>query len=184
VTDHAAVHALLRERGAETVEHPGGTLYAHLVRVADRLARLGCAEHVRVAGLAHAVYGTDGFDVVLVDPADRHLVRAVTGPAAEALVHRYGGCDRRRTWADLAVTRRVVGRFPGDDAAPAGLDAAALRDFVDLSVVNELDVVEQSPELAARHGAAFRSLFASWAGLGSPRVLADARRTLAAVAPE
>jgi len=31
--------ALLRKLGAEGIDHPGGTLLAHLVRVRDRLAR-------------------------------------------------------------------------------------------------------------------------------------------------
>jgi hypothetical protein len=173
----AAVRALLRERGAEGIEHPGGTLCAHLGRVAERLARLGAPEHVRVAGLAHAVYGTDGFDVVLVDRADRDVVRGVAGAAAEELVYRYGACDRSRTWADLAASRRVVDRFTGE---AADLDDAALRDFVDLTVVNEVDVVEHSPGLAARHGAALRALFTTWAALGSPAVMADAAETFAA----
>ena len=172
----AAVRRLLRERGAAGIEHPGGTLYAHLGRVADRLARLGAPEHVQVAGLAHAVYGTDGFGVVLVDLADRDVVRDAAGAAAEALVFRYGACDRSRTWRDLAASRRVVDRFTGEAEA---LDTAALRDFVDLTVVNEVDVLEHSPELAARHGASLRSLFASWAGLGTPAVMADAARALA-----
>jgi hypothetical protein len=172
----ADVAALLRERGAESIEHPGGTLYAHLGRVADRLARLGAPEHVRVAGLAHAVYGTDGFDVVLVDLADRDLVRGVAGAAAEALVYRYGACDRSRTWRALAASRRVVDRFTGE---AEDLDDAALRDFVDLTVVNEVDVVEHSPEIAARHGAALRALFATWEALGTPAVMADAARALA-----
>ena len=176
----AAVRALLVDRGAQSVEHPGGTLYAHLGRVSDRLARHGVPEHVRVAGLAHAVYGTDGFDVVLVDLADRQLVRDVAGAAAEELVYRYGACDRARTWRALATSRRVVDRFTGEAEV---LDGAALRDFVDLTVVNELDVMEQSAELAARHGAALRALFETWAGLGTPAVLADAESTLAGHPP-
>ncbi len=37
MTDDQAVRAWLRERGAEGIPHPGGTLYAHLSRVYDRL---------------------------------------------------------------------------------------------------------------------------------------------------
>lgn len=39
---------LLRSRGAEDIDHPGGTLYAHLKRVQQCLARLGAPETVRV----------------------------------------------------------------------------------------------------------------------------------------
>ena len=70
------VKAWLRERGAERIDHPGGTLYAHLGRVHDRLGALGHDQHVRLAGLAHAAYGTDGFDLSLLDVTDRSTLRA------------------------------------------------------------------------------------------------------------
>ena len=36
----ADVRTWLRERGAEEIPHPGGTLYAHLCRVSERFAAL------------------------------------------------------------------------------------------------------------------------------------------------
>ena len=169
------VRALLRQRGAETIEHPGGTLYAHLLRVHDRLAALGAADHVRLAGLAHAAYGTDGLDRPLVDRTERALLREVAGPDAERLVYRYGACHRARTWQALTETGRVWDRFTGEVET---LTPAQAREFVDLSVVNELDVIEQQPSIAERHGRYFRQLFGSWAPLASPPVLAEARRLL------
>lgn len=168
----------LRRRGAGGIEHPGGTLYAHLVRVHDRLDALGCGADVRMAGLAHAAYGTDGFDVMLLDRSERATLRDLIGGYAESLVYRYGACDRRRTWDRLPDTRKVCNRFTGEVET---LDPAPLRHFVDLSIVNELDVVEQSPELAGRYGAYLRALFTSWAPLASARVTLDARRVLDAV---
>jgi hypothetical protein len=170
------VEALLRERGGEGIAHPGGTLYAHLLRVRDRLTTLGAGTDLRLAGLAHAVYGTDGFGVALLELSDRDRMRALVGDAAELLVYRYGACDRRRTWRHLAETGKVWDRFTGE-AETLGQDE--LRPFADLSIVNELDVVEQNPDAAARHGDALRDLFRSWAPLASERVLADARRVLA-----
>jgi hypothetical protein len=67
------------------------------------------------------------------------------------------------------------------DGSEEGLDEASLRDFVDLTVVNELDIVEHSPDIASRYGDSLRTLFKSWGALGSPGVMADARRTLARV---
>jgi len=52
----------------------------------------------------------------------------------------------------------------------------------DLSIVNELDVVEQDPTVADKHGAYLRALFASWAPVASPRVSHDAQRVLDVVA--
>lgn len=170
------VRAWLRERGAETIPHPGGTLYAHLVRVYERLGVLGVDADVRLAGLAHAAYGTDGFDVVLLDVADRAPLRHLAGAAAEELVYLYGGCDRRRTWQPLADTREVWSRFTGERAAP---DEVTLRGFADLSIVNELDVVERDPTVAARFGDYFRTVFGSWATIASTTVLAEARGVLA-----
>ncbi|MET8363896.1 MULTISPECIES: DUF6817 domain-containing protein [unclassified Micromonospora] len=78
-----AVRGWLRDRGAEQIAHPGGNLYAHLCRVSDRLAALGCDGDVQAAGLTHAVYGTDGFDLTLLDRADRAVLRDLIGADAE-----------------------------------------------------------------------------------------------------
>ncbi|MEV4622228.1 DUF6817 domain-containing protein [Asanoa sp. NPDC049573] len=172
-----AVRAWLRERGAETIPHPGGTLYAHLSRVSERLGALGLDADVRLAGLAHAAYGTDGFDVVLLDPADRGPLRDLAGTAVEELIHLYGGCDRGRTWRRLAETGEVWSRFTGQCARP---DRETLRAFADLSIVNELDVVERDPTVAARFGDYFRGVFDSWTPIASTSVTAEARQVLAA----
>jgi hypothetical protein len=167
--------AWLRDRGADEIEHAGGSLYAHLTRVHDRLAALGLDEDVRLAGLTHAAYGTDGFAVSLLDVADRAVLRALIGGAAEEQVYRYGGCDRGHTWRALAETQLIHNRFTGHVEAPA---PAQLRAFTDLSIVNELDVAEQDPEIAGKYGDYFRDVFAGWAALASPAVIAEARRVL------
>ena len=166
----------LRERGAEAIPHAGGSLFEHLGRVRDRLAGYGHDADEQLAALTHAAYGTDGFPVALLDVADRAALRALIGPAAEAMVYRYGGCDRGRTWRALPATAAVRNRFTGHVESPT---PAELRAFVDLSIVNELDVYEHSPEIAARAGDYFRSVFPTWAPLASPAVMADCRRVLA-----
>ena len=170
------VRAWLREHGAETIEHPGGTLYAHLGRVHDRLGALGHDPQVQLAGLAHAVYGTDGFDLSLLPVTDRATLRGLTGERAEELIYLYGACDRSRTWRTLGATGQVADRFTD---ATHMLSREQAGPFTDLSIVNELDVAEQDPTFVARHGDYFRTLFASWAPLASPAVLAEARRLLA-----
>ena len=169
------VKAWLRERGAETIEHPGGTLYAHLARVHERLADLGHGPDVCLAGLAHAAYGTDGFDRILLDPADREPLRALVGERAEHLVHVYGGCDRSRTWDGFGESRQVVDRWSGQATV---LPDELATGFADLSIVNELDVSEQDRGIAQRHGAYFRRVFGSWRGVASDRVLAEMDRVL------
>ena len=171
----ARVAELLRSRGAEAIDHPGGTLYAHLERVQQRLARLGASPMLQMAGRAHAVYGTDGFDVRLLALDERHLLAEIAGPDAEQLVYRYGACDRDRTWTALADSGRIWDRFTGDCHE---LDPERLRAFADLSIVNELDVAEHSATFLDRHGDFFRRLTTSWETLLSPAVAADARRVL------
>jgi hypothetical protein len=169
------VKVWLRERGADTIEHPGGTLYAHVGRVHDRLAALGHDQDVCLAGLVHAAYGTDGFDRTLLDPGEREPLRALVGERVENLVHVYGGCDRSRTWDGFGPTRQVVDRWSGQATV---LPESLATGFADLSIVNELDVSEQDPGIAARHGAYFRRVFASWRGVASDAVLAEAERVL------
>ena len=157
------------------IDHPGGTLYAHLGRVHDRLVALGLDPDVARAGLTHAAFGTDGFDVALLPLTERATLRALIGVVAENLVYRYGACDRRRTWRTLASSRTIWDRFTGT-ASPA--EPAELRPFVDLTIVNELDLLEQDGSAGERYGDYFGSLFGSWADLASPAVLDDARRLL------
>jgi hypothetical protein len=172
--DSAAL-AFLRDRGAESIEHPGGTLGAHLRRVRQRLATLGAVPYLQLAGLTHAAYGTDGFDRALLPWTDRDALRAVVGDRAEELVYLYGACDRGQSWAALASTRAVHDRFTGQRRP---LDAGRVVPFVDLTIVNELDVMEQNPAMLDRHGDYFRDLFASWAPVTSPSVADDARQVL------
>jgi hypothetical protein len=172
----SAARDFLRDRGAESIEHPGGTLYAHLCRVERRLVDLGAGRDLQLAGLTHAVYGTDGFARSLLAWSDRDPLRSVVGETAETLVYLYGACDRDRTWPSLADTATVHDRFTGNSEQ---LDLSQLVPFVDLSIVNELDVIEQNPAMLEKHGNYFGDLFTRWAPVTSPSVIAEARRVLA-----
>ncbi|MBG0823623.1 hypothetical protein HS048_23160 [Planomonospora sp. ID91781] len=169
------VRTWLRSRGAETVAHPGGTLYAHLCRVQERLAEVGHGAVVQSAGLTHAVYGTDGFDIALLDWTDRAPLRHLVGADAEALVYLYGACDRGRTWRRLATSAEVVDRFTGEVHK---LRPEQLGWLIDLSIVNELDVIDQDPLVADRHRAYFREIFSAWAPFTSAPVDAAVQRVL------
>ena len=169
------VAQLLRDRGAQTIDHPGGTLYDHLERVQRRLAELGASPRLQLAGRAHAVYGTDGFDIALMTLEERPLLTAIAGRDVEGLVYRYASCDRATTWRELPATRRVRDRFTGTDEV---LTDVELREFATLSLVNELDVAEHAPGFIEDHGDYFRRLTSVWAPLLPPAVVADARRVL------
>ncbi|WP_343235898.1 DUF6817 domain-containing protein [Streptomyces sp. SID10815] len=153
------VEDFLRERGADRVPHPGGTLLAHLARVARLLAEWGADPDVQAAGLCHAAYGTDGFDASLLALTERATLAGLVGDRAEALVRLYAGCDRAAVYPRLGRERPVVfhDRFTGGEHTPSDAD---LRAFVEITAANELDVLAHHADLAARHGADLYALFA------------------------
>ena len=154
----------LRSSGAEGMTHPGGTLYAHLLRVARTLRGWGADPEVQLAGLCHAAYGTDGFAPRLLDSTERERLVAVVGVRAEALVRLYGGCARDVVYPRLGRESpvRFLDRFTGLESAP---EPAALRAFAEITVANELDVLAHNAELKARHGRALFGLFGRMRGL-------------------
>lgn len=151
----ARAEHFLVSRGADGIEHPGGTLFAHLCRVADQLGEWGATDDVIIAGLCHATYGTDGFGAALLPIRRRADLVNVIGAAAEGLVYRYASCDRAATYPGLGGTGRAAfrDRFTGewDDADP--------EEFLVLTAANELDVVAHNAEFAARSGPALLELF-------------------------
>jgi hypothetical protein len=166
----AEIHEFVVARGADRLDHPGGTLAEHLRRVGDLLDRLGRPEPLVRAGRAHAAYGTDGFGTALLDhDRERGVLRELIGAGAEAQVYRYGSCDRRATWPGLADHRTVTDRFTG---ATTRLADHELRDFVDLAIVNELDVLSHAEKFAAD----IRTLVTGMAALASPTVRAEVER--------
>lgn len=157
MADREDVLRFLREHGAEDIEHPGGTLYEHLRRVAGTLAAWAAAEDVRLAGLCHAAYGTDGFDRPLLDVTRRAELRVLVGERAEGLVYLYGSLDRATVYPRLGDPVVVVrDRFTGGEHPTSEED---IRAVVELTAANELDVVEHNAELARRFGEPLRLLF-------------------------
>ena len=166
--------SLLLVRGADEIDHAGGSLYVHLHRVAKRLGSLGASDTLVLAGLAHAAYGTDGFPTHLFDwQTERPVLESVIGTETEAIVYRYGACDRETTWRDLAEHRTVTDRFTGTSEE---LGAAELRDFVDLTIVNELDVLDNDAERAVQLRPFLQEQLPRWQSLASPAVLSEAGR--------
>jgi hypothetical protein len=106
---------------------------------------------------------------------ERPVLEAVIGSEAEQLVYRYGSCDRETSWRDLAEHHTVADRFTGTSEE---LEAAELREFVDLTIVNELDVLDHAPKLESKLRPYLQDLIPRWQSLASPAVLADAHRVL------
>ncbi|MFE0043734.1 DUF6817 domain-containing protein [Streptomyces albireticuli] len=167
---------MLRAGGAAGIEHPGGTLLAHLERVSALLSSWNARPALVAAGLCHAFYGTDGFAVALLDLGRRAELAEAIGAEAEALVYFYASCDRGASYPGLTDDAGpFTDRFTGERLRP-GLTTR--RDFAELTVANELDIVAISPAYRARHGAAFLDLFTRWHPLLSEPARAHCRTVL------
>lgn len=159
----AAVIAALASRGAAQIAHPGGTLLAHLQRVGTLLGQWGARPPLRLTGLCHAWYGTDGFPAMLGDLAFRHELATIIGAGPEQLVYFYASCDRRFSYPHLAQPGGLFrDRFTGAVACPP---SATRRDFAELTAANELDIAGVNPRSRARYGAELLELFTAWKGL-------------------
>ncbi|MFY1676632.1 MULTISPECIES: DUF6817 domain-containing protein [unclassified Streptomyces] len=173
-----AARELLRELGAETLPHPGGTLLSHLDRVHRRLASWDARPDLRLAGLCHAVYGTDGFAVPLLPLAERARLRAAVGPEAESLVRLYARCDRRVAYAALTdASASFRDRFTGRTFT---LARGPREDFAELTAANELDVAGVDEGFRRRWGGELLELFTRLRPLLTPAAWRDCEFVLAA----
>jgi hypothetical protein len=129
----------LGSRGADTISHLNGTLLDHLLATESILRGWGSGETLCLAGLCHAAYGTDGFAPHLVSWHDRHVLAAATGLEVEETVYLYASCDRSLVYRQLPGDGPVSfrDRFLGRTNLSS---EAELRDFVDLTLANELEI--------------------------------------------
>ena len=168
--------AILEAAGAAEIEHPGGTLLAHLGRVSALLASWDCRPALVSAGLCHAFYGTDGFPVALLDLERRAELVDAIGAEAEALVYFYASCDRDASYPRLAEdTGPFIDRFTGTRLTPGH---EARRDFAELTAANELDIAAVSPDARARYGPRLLDLLTRWRPLLSEPAWAHCRSVL------
>ncbi|SNS17187.1 DUF6817 domain-containing protein [Actinomadura mexicana] len=169
---------LLRAERADVIRHPGGTLMEHLHRVHALLDSWGARRALRLAGLCHAFYGTDGFPVALGSIHRREELSVVIGTEAEDLVYLYASCDRARTYPSLhRPDGAVADRFTGL-SSPAS--PGQRRDLAELTVANELDVV-RTAALERSQITGLLDLFVTWRSLLSDpafHAVEDARRSM------
>ncbi|WP_394840756.1 alpha/beta hydrolase [Pendulispora brunnea] len=167
--------AFLRVHGADTIEHPGGTLLGHLVRTARRLESWGASPTWVTAGLCHATYGTDGFPRALLTPDRRHELADLIGPEAETIVYAYGCCDRRHGLPLGDPRGEMRDRFTGTLFRPG---EETLRAIVELTCANEIDVLEHSPALREAVGRDIAALLRACCTIASPAACRAVDETL------
>ncbi len=148
----------LKVFGAEGISHLNGSLVEHLEGTHALLSDWGADEALCLAGLYHAVYGTDGFPKELITPDDRAKLQAVIGTAAERIVYFYAAADRSDFWPRFMSAKPLVlrDRFTGvhhlfsDDG---------LRCYCELTAANELEIALKDSAFAEQNRAYFQTLF-------------------------
>ncbi|WP_225447111.1 DUF6817 domain-containing protein [Streptacidiphilus sp. PB12-B1b] len=175
----AQAREMLQAANAAQIEHPGGTLLAHLERVEALLLSWDAPQPLASAGLCHAFYGTDGFPVILLDLEHRTVLAEAIGADAEALVYFYASCDRKATYRGLAEDDGLFhDRFTGTGYVPS---LQQRRDFAELTAANELDLAAISPEIRGRYGPGLLTLFTRWRPLLSDPAWAYCRDVLSGI---
>jgi hypothetical protein len=163
VTARQVLDARLQALGAGAFPHVNGTLERHLHGTERLLREWGSREALCVAGLYHAVYGTDGIEGCLTALDGRDAVRRIIGAEAESLVYVYGACDRERFHPRIGTPAHnmFVDRFTGREYP---IRDAELCDFCEITVANELDLALGNPGFARRHADALLELFSRMRG--------------------
>ncbi|MEX1152787.1 alpha/beta fold hydrolase, partial [Parvibaculum sp.] len=154
------IDRFIARNGGAGLQHPGGTLGAHLGRVGDMLREWNEAPEIVDAGRLHAAYGTEGFASSVVADRGRKTVIGIIGQKAERLVHLYCLCDRGASYPGWTTSNpQMVDRHTGQVSA---LDDATRRALVVMTIANEMDVLSHDVGLAKAHGHDLMALFDSW----------------------
>ena len=159
-------HAHLVAIGADAFPHVSGSLARHLAATERLLRNWGSRDALCIAGLYHAVYGTDGIRGSLAGLDRRGEIAAIVGAEAEALAYLYGACARATFHPRIGTPDqlRFADRFTGSEYA---IGKPALRDFCELTIANELELALASEAFHKEYAAELSALFRRMEGLVS-----------------
>lgn len=169
-------HAELVALGADAFAHVSGSLARHLVETERLLRSWKSRDALCLAGLYHAVYGTDGIRGSLAGLDRRGAIAAIVGAEAEALAYLYGACTRATFHPRIGTSEqlRFADRFTESEYA---IGEPALRDFCELTVANEIELALASDAFRMEYAAELSAFFRRMEGL----VSAECERTWRAV---
>ena len=159
-------HAELVAFGAGAFPHVSGSLARHLVETERLLRSWKSRDALCLAGLYHAVYGTDGIRGSLAGLDRRSAVVAIIGAEAEALAYLYGACARATFHPRIGTPDqlRFADRFTASEYL---IGEPALRDFCELTVANEIELALASDAFRVEYAAELSALFRRMEGLVS-----------------
>jgi hypothetical protein len=133
----------LKTLGVGEFGHLNGNLESHLLGTYTLLLEWDCPEYVCVAGLYHAVYGTQplkrlGIPHKEYAPSDRPKIREIIGKDSEKLVYLYAACDRDFFYPQIGSPGALYrDRFTGLNLE---LSSADLKDILEITLANELEI--------------------------------------------
>ena len=154
------VENFIIQAGGHLITHPGGTLAAHLGRVAAMLQRWILDLSVVDAGHLHAAYGTDGFDVSIAEPTGQSDLIDLVGKEAEELISLYCRCNRIASYSSWSSDRpSVIDRESGDAFS---LNDTQRKALINITIANEIDVLTHDSNLMKQHGKNLAELFGRW----------------------
>ncbi|MBQ4845068.1 DUF6817 domain-containing protein [Pseudoalteromonas sp. MMG005] len=135
----------LQSFGSEEFAHINGSLTQHLVGTYKILERWGREEALCLAGLFHAVYGSDPTRAELLGTDQRVEIAEMIGQRAEALVYLFCSCDKPYVLPQIGSESRVNfrDRFSG---AVMQFPPELLNDFCELTIANDLDVARNKEQ--------------------------------------
>jgi hypothetical protein len=133
-----AAVSFMKSREADRTDHSGGDLLSHLQATADLLHSWGNTDDVCLAGLCHAVYGTEGFQRSMLDVSQRNALKEVIEPEAEALVYFYASAERNTFCPSITLGPvSFRDRFTNSVFEP---DETMLRNCLELMLANDVEI--------------------------------------------
>ncbi len=154
----------LSELGAGEFKHVNGTLIEHLQETHDLLESWGNRPALCMAGLFHAVYGTDGFSPIVVEIAKRKEIAQLIGQEAEQITYIFSCCDRKAVYPRIGTPDQnlYTNRLTGQSFRVA---LPVLKDLCELTVANELQILKLNERLRKASGPMWWHLFGRMRGL-------------------
>jgi hypothetical protein len=148
----------LKGLGAGEFEHLNGSLIQHLNSTTELLEKWGASTDLSDAGLYHAAYGTTGFDTQIVNLDMRSQIAEIIGIAAESIVYLYCSCDRDFVFTNIENDTPIQfrDRFTYTEFILAPKQA---KEFCELTVANEMELVLSSTKFKEQHGEGLFQLF-------------------------
>ena len=154
------VENYISQAGGNLIDHPGGTLAAHLGRIAAMLQSWDLERSVVDAGHLHAAYGTEGFGIAIGNSVGQVELIDLVGEEAEELISLYCRCDRNASYSSWVSDKPyVVDRENGNIVSINDVQRKAL---INITVANETDVLAHDPDLMKQHGKSLAALFGGW----------------------